>query len=198
MEKSPQLYGLVLAGGRSTRMGKDKAKLQYHGISQQEYAFQLLSAFCERVFISLRKGQEGVGDSRCIFDENLTKGPLNGMLSAHLTHPKVAWLVLACDTPLVDKETLRNLVSERDTSKMATAMTTQQRDIPEPLIAIWEPKGLTKILEYSKTSNSVYPTQFLTDNPVKKVYPDSDLKLANANHPEEYEQILNLLKAKAT
>ncbi|MEL7271036.1 MAG: NTP transferase domain-containing protein [Bacteroidota bacterium] len=195
MNEVSQLYGLVLAGGKSTRMGKDKSQLHYHGMSQQEYTFSLLESLCEKVFISVREAQiSATGTSKYILDENITKGPLNGMLSAHVAHPKVAWLVLACDTPLVDKEVLDALVAERNTSKMATAMATQKTNRPEPLIAIWEPHSLATLLNYSKTSANIYPTKFLLNHPIHKVYPKQDVKLMNANRPEDFDEIKNLLK----
>jgi len=190
-----QLYGLVLAGGKSTRMGKDKRQLHYHGMAQQEYTFSLLESLCEKVFISVREAQiDNTDASQYILDRNLAKGPLNGMLSAHMAHPKVAWLVLACDTPLVDKEVLDALVAERNTSKMATAMATQKTDRPEPLIAIWEPHALATLLNYSKTSANIYPTKFLLNHPIHKVYPKQDVKLMNANYPQDFDKIKSLLK----
>ncbi|MEL6974851.1 MAG: NTP transferase domain-containing protein [Bacteroidota bacterium] len=198
MNKVSQLYGLVLSGGKSIRMGKDKRQLHYHGMSQEKYAFGLLETFCERVFISVRNEQLSDKDeSKYIFDKNLAKGPLNGMLSAHLTHPKVAWLVLACDVPLVDKSTIQRLISERDASKMATAMATRKTNMPEPLIAIWESQGLAKIIQ-DKTTSDVYPTRFLLNHPIQIVYPEMDMKLANVNHPEDFDQIKNLLKTQTS
>ena len=195
MNEVSQLYGLVLAGGKSTRMGKDKRQLHYHGMSQQEYSFSLLESLCEKVFISVREAQiDDTGASKYILDKNIAKGPLNGILSAHMAHPKDAWLVLACDTPLVDKEVLDALVAERNTSKMATTMATQKTDRPEPLIAIWEPHALATLLNYSKTSANKYPTKILLNHPIHKVYPKQDVKLMNVNHPDDFDEIKKLLK----
>jgi molybdopterin-guanine dinucleotide biosynthesis protein A len=58
------LYGLVLAGGESSRMGRDKALLRYHGTSQVRYLVKLLSEYCARVFVSVgpdRSGSETAG-----------------------------------------------------------------------------------------------------------------------------------------
>ena len=72
--------------------------------------------------------------------------------------------------------------------------TTQQTDSPEPLIAIWEPHALATILNYSKTSANMYPTKFLLNHPIHKVYPKQDVKLINANHTEDFDNIKKLLK----
>ena len=51
------LYGLVLAGGKSTRMKIDKSILHYHGKTQVEHGFELLQKYCAKVFISNREEQ---------------------------------------------------------------------------------------------------------------------------------------------
>ena len=52
------LYGLVLAGGRSSRMQRDKAALTYHGRTQLEWAMELVTPFVERAFVSVRPDQQ--------------------------------------------------------------------------------------------------------------------------------------------
>jgi len=55
----PQLYGLVLVGGKSERMGHDKALLSFDGKhTQLERAVSLLSKVTDHAFVSLRKEQE--------------------------------------------------------------------------------------------------------------------------------------------
>lgn len=54
------LYGLVLAGGVSARMGQDKAELSYHGAPQLQVAYETLSPLVERCFVSVRPAQRGL------------------------------------------------------------------------------------------------------------------------------------------
>src|SRR5438105_698058 len=51
------IYGLVLAGGRSTRMQQDKAALSYHGRTQLDWAMELIKPFVEQAFVSVRPDQ---------------------------------------------------------------------------------------------------------------------------------------------
>ncbi|MEZ4810933.1 MAG: NTP transferase domain-containing protein [Allomuricauda sp.] len=192
MEKnSPKLYGLVLAGGKSTRMGSDKGLLTYHDVPQQEHLYFLLEQICDAVFLSVRKEQRQSIPERfnLIVDKDEYRGPFNGMLSAHAEHTEVAWLVLACDLPLMDREALEKLVEQRDATKSATSFATKKTGLPEPLITIWEPKGLKKAMEYLKTSESSCPRKFLINSEIRLVFPEQDEVLYNANSVSDYEFI---------
>ena len=58
MDSTNKLFGLILSGGRSTRMGNDKGLISYHGLPQREYLYQLAANFCEDTFLSIRAEQE--------------------------------------------------------------------------------------------------------------------------------------------
>ncbi|MGH8267394.1 MAG: NTP transferase domain-containing protein, partial [Steroidobacteraceae bacterium] len=137
---SAPLYGLVLTGGRSTRMGQDKAALPYQGRAQLERAMALLGPHVERAFVSvrpdqrddlLRRGFEQITDTR----ENL--GPAAGLLAAQERYPDSAWLVLACDLPLLNEATLAHLLKARAPERAATAFRSSHDGLPEPLCAVY-------------------------------------------------------------
>src|SRR5487761_3050 len=107
------LYGLVLAGGRSTRMQRDKAALEYAGRSQLERAVELITPLVERVFVSV--GADQISDPlrarfAQIVDSGEAEGPIAGIIAAQTRHPDAAWLVLACDLPLLEPRTLEHLL----------------------------------------------------------------------------------------
>lgn len=147
----PPLFGLVLAGGASTRMRQDKAALQYHGRSQLEWAYELLAPFCTATFVSVRPDQREE-PTRAAFPQIVDRqpgiGPLAGISAALQTHPKVAWLVLACDLPFLTESALRKLVEERDPASIATAYRSSHDGLPEPLCAIWEPAAREAVSAY--------------------------------------------------
>ncbi len=118
------VYGLLLAGGRSSRMRRDKAALEYHGRSQLAHAYERLAAKVERAFVSVRPDQVEDPVRRAypqVVDRRENLGPLAGILAAQEAHPGVAWLVLACDLPFLDAHTLGHLLGARDTGGLATA-----------------------------------------------------------------------------
>lgn len=185
---TPPLFGLVLAGGASARMQRDKAALRYHGKPQLDWAFDLLQEFCPAVFVSVRADQRDDA-TRARFPQIVDReaaGPLAGVLAALQQHPKAAWLVLACDLPFLTAATLRRLIEARDPQRMATAYRSAHDGLPEPLCAIWEPAAHAGALAYS-ARNGRCPRKFLSDADVRLLDLDDPRALDNVNTAEEFD-----------
>lgn len=195
MTSIAKLYGLVLSGGKSTRMGTDKGLIKYHGVPQREYLYELLNQVCEKTFISLREEQKAELPEalKTIVDLNEFRGPYNGLLSAHKKYPDAAWLVLACDLPLMDLDALKELISQRDSTKQATAFALKGNPLPEPLCAIWEPHALQQSIAYLESGNGTCPRKYLINHDTKLVFPAYERVLLNANSKEEYMEALEKL-----
>lgn len=194
MHSNDNLHGLVLAGGQSNRMGKDKSTLAYHAnIQHRKIVYHILMRFCSSVYISCRSDQHHITQDNLsyIMDENLYQGPMNGILSAHHQHPMAAWLVLAIDLPHVNERTVQTLIENRDPEKTATAYATQKSHLPEPLAAIWESKGLLLAEKHLQEKQANCPRKFLMNNDIQLVFPKNDLELFNANFPEDYAKAKN-------
>jgi len=134
------VYGLVLAGGKSRRMGRDKALLDRGGRSQLAFIVELLDALVDKVFVSTRPGQEGDaerGQYPQIVDRYDDLGPMAGILSALQQHSDVDWLVVACDLPNIDAQTIRELLLHRSGEQTFTAYTSSYDGLPEPLCAVY-------------------------------------------------------------
>lgn len=199
MNSIAKLNGLVLAGGQSRRMGTDKGLLKYHNKPQRLFIYDLLDEFCENVYVSIRSDQQEEFDSTvpCIVDQNNYPGPFNGLMSAYIKDPNKAWLVLACDMPLVDSDAIARLISKRQVSQKATAYKATHQEFPEPLFAIWEPEGLRAAQNYLKEGHSCSPLKFLEESNVEIVNPLCDDVLLNVNHSEDYQSILKKIKEKS-
>ncbi len=185
---SRPLYGLVLIGGRSTRMGKDKAELSYHGKSQAVYLCDLLANIVDKVYISCRFEQK---DFSCfdryepIPDRFLGFGPTGGILSAFQKHPQVAWFVIACDMPFIDRNVIEYFVEKRNPYRFATCFYNPEKKWPEPLFAIYEPKSALKLGDYLSIG-MFCPRKILTNSRIEKLNPLSLHFLSNVNTPEEF------------
>jgi molybdopterin-guanine dinucleotide biosynthesis protein A len=182
------VYGLVLAGGRSSRMGEDKAALPYAGRSQLERAMTLLAPHVARAYVSVRRDQkaEPVRAQFAQIEDRLDDaGPIAGLLAAQARHPEVAWLVLACDLPLLDESTLTHLLAARDPAALATAYRSSNDGLPEPLCAIYEP-GSRGALEQHVASGEYCPRKFLLKAGVHLIEEPNPRALDNINTPQEY------------
>ncbi|HEY0745562.1 MAG TPA: NTP transferase domain-containing protein [Steroidobacteraceae bacterium] len=189
------LYGLVLAGGSSTRMHRDKASLQYQGRTQLERVFELASRHVSDVFVSVRATQiEDPARSRhpMIVDAVSGNGPIAGIRSALAAHPKAAWLVLACDLPFLSDESIEYLIRRRVAGAVATAYRSAHDGLPEPLCAIWEPSSAEALADYQGAGGHC-PRKFLIRHGAGLLDPQDARALDNVNTPEEYNQALATL-----
>lgn len=134
------VYGLVLSGGKSKRMGQDKALLERDGQSQLAYMVSLLEPLVDKVFVSTREDQQDEPERRKfaqIVDRYDDMGPLAGILTAMETHPGADWLVVACDLPNVGTDTLRHLLASVSEDHPFTAYVSSHDGLPEPLCATY-------------------------------------------------------------
>lgn len=135
--------GLVLAGGKSVRMGTDKSLLEYHGKPQVLHCHDMLAEVCDEVRVSVAE-EAGVPDAMqglsLLPDRFLGYGPIGGVLTALSAQPDSAWLVLACDLPSVSLKLLNSLLAERNPFAYATSFLAED-GLPEPLCTVYEPKS---------------------------------------------------------
>lgn len=191
------LNALVLAGGKSERMGQDKGAINLHGKSQRYYVADLLKNLTGNVFISCRTEQQSDidPDYQTLADTFTGLGPFGAILSAFREDPDSAWLVIACDLPLLDAATLEYLIANRDPSAMATAFVNPYDGFPEPLITIWEPKSYPVLLSFLSQGYSC-PRKVLINNDCKLLQAPDTAVLTNVNTPQDLEKVKEILAAK--
>lgn len=187
--KNP-LYGLILAGGYSKRMGRDKAQIVYHGRPQVQIARELCAAVCEKTFVSLRPDQVNqpcyAGLTSILDDAQYEgKGPLGGILTAMSAHPQASWLVLACDLPFMNAKAVDVLLKHRDPYRFATAFQNPQDGLPEPLAAIWEAGSYTAAASLFQ-GGITCPRKVLIKNDTLLVQAEDPKWVDNINTLEEY------------
>jgi len=191
------VHGLILAGGSSSRMQRDKAALPYRGKSQLDRAFELAGRHLTKVFVSVRASQT-TDPTRAqrpmIVDCIAGEGPIVGIRSALAAYPDVAWLVLACDLPFLSDAALSQLLRERDAGGLATAYRSAHDGLPEPLCAIWEPAAAPALASYQNAGGHC-PRKFLIRHAVRLLEPLDRRALDNVNTPEEYAEALAALDA---
>ncbi len=134
------LSGLVLAGGKSTRLGTDKVVLPVSGGTLLARSVALASRFCSQVWVSGRNPLGLDVDAPWLPDDTPGMGPLGGILTG-LAHIGGPLLVLACDLPLMDEATVARLIEARERRPEQAVMTTflqSSTGYIEALVAVYE------------------------------------------------------------
>jgi molybdopterin-guanine dinucleotide biosynthesis protein A len=197
-QAKPILNGLVLAGGKSTRMGFDKGAVNWYGKEQRYYMADMLKKHCDKVYISCRDAeqQKEIDLKYLSMPDTFTGlGPYGAILSAFRENPDRAWLVIACDLPLVDASVIQYLADNRNTATIATAYQSQQNEFPEPLITIYEPKSYSALLQFLAQGYSC-PRKVLINSDITLLQSPKDDALANVNTPDELDKIKRVLHTK--
>ncbi|HOQ46706.1 MAG TPA: molybdenum cofactor guanylyltransferase [Bryobacteraceae bacterium] len=162
--------GFVLVGGKSSRMGRDKALLPYGGASLAEHiAARVKTAAGSATLV----GNPGLfGDLRYpeIPDVRPNCGPLGG-IEAALRHSPARWnLIVACDMPSLTVEFLTRLLEEAEARGSRCLVPVSPGGRPEPLCAVWDrgcldtvsrllDSGVRKMTEALDAVGAVYEPQ---------------------------------------
>jgi molybdopterin-guanine dinucleotide biosynthesis protein A len=184
-DANTKIKALVLAGGKSQRMGQDKSQIQYFGKPQTIHLYDLLKTYIDDVFVSTTPKATDDWDLPVLPDTFTGLGPYGAILSAFREDPNSAWLVIACDLPFVEGATIEKLLMERDPSKYATAFHNVETNFPDPLITLWEPKAYSRLFQFLAQGYSC-PRKVLINSDIKSIEALGSW-LRNVNSPEELE-----------
>jgi molybdopterin-guanine dinucleotide biosynthesis protein A len=192
---SAPIHGLLLTGGHSRRMQRDKATLEYHGQSQLARAVALLQPLVSRCFLSVRAEQQHDplrAAHALIVDRLPGLGPLGGIHAALHAHPEAAWLVLAVDLPFLDAATLQQLIAAREPARLGTAFRSSFDGKPEPLCALWEPASAPAVDAWIAAGRQC-PREFMAQHDVALLTLRNPRALDNINTSAEYLQARSAL-----
>ncbi len=191
MNPKKSLCGLVLAGGRSSRMGRDKGLLVHpDGRTLVTRSHDLLrDAGCNHVVISLRHDQEipaGLDELQIVRDpEGASSGPMAGIVSGMRLHPESDWLVLACDLPRLDLVTLSHLIASQQADEMFLAYRSEFDGLPEPLCTLYS-HGTLPILAQAQAEDFRCPRKIMIRHGCRLLEPVTPRALENANTPVDW------------
>lgn len=189
--------GLVLAGGSSTRMGRDKAMLEVGGVSLIGRAARTLAACCREVLVA--DGGRGALAGYTSVADGAGRGPAAGILGGAAAAPGRHLLVLACDLPLVPASLLELLTSE---SGRADWVVPGHRGLLEPLCALYGPRSLAALAEQVE-SGVLGPHRLAEIANLEVCYLDESTLVAlgdpgtmfaNVNRPEDLRHVEALLE----
>lgn len=186
MSETP-VYGLVLSGGESKRMGQDKALLERDGQSQLAYVMAVLEPLVDRTFVSTRASQKDESERRQfaqIIDRYDDMGPLAGILSAMDEYPDADWLVTACDLPNISAGTVGHLLANRSAEHPFTAYVSSHDGLPEPLCAIYRSSSAETVRKFADDGMHC-PRKILIRSDTFLIPQLDPTSLDNINTPED-------------
>jgi molybdenum cofactor guanylyltransferase len=183
------IFGLILSGGRSLRMGQDKGLISYYGKPQREHLHDILLTICDQVYLSCKSSEDVPATLYPLIDRYNLNSPLNGIISAFEYRPDVAWLTVPVDMPMIDNQTIQFLIANREQKSVATCFVDSDGEKPEPLFALWEPHAFSALQSFY-ASGEFSPRKFLMDHTAKLLAPPSKNFYQNINTPEELQQFL--------
>jgi molybdopterin-guanine dinucleotide biosynthesis protein A len=194
-----RIYGLVVCGGQSSRMGTDKSLLVYYDQPQRYHLYNMLSEICEKVFLSCNTNQAaGIpAQYNVIVDEQefTNIGPMAALLSAFHKYPEANFLVAGCDYPFIRKEDLEKLVVSADESTLAVSYYKENEGIREPLLALYR-IGCYNILKSNFEKGQFSLRHFLNDIDAKKILSVSPEIIQSMDTMEEYEVAVKTIQSK--
>lgn len=182
------MVGVVLAGGASRRMGRDKALLRLDGERLVDRAIRRLAVVCDEVLVADRG--RGLVSGRPSVADGPGAGPGAGLLGAARQRPSSPLLALACDLPAVGRSVLEALVALPGD----LCLPRWQGGI-EPLCALYRPPALVALAR--RMAAGEWAPRGLCDEPgleiswlegpaLEALGPPAEL-FANLNRPKDLE-----------
>lgn len=189
--------GVVLAGGRSQRMGADKASLLIDGEPLLRRVVERLAVALPGVFVvGPDLLQPLVPSIHVVPDDTPRRGPLGGIVTAFDAAPAKRLFVVACDMPFIEPALVRYMAYLADISPDVDVVALRTTRGVEPLHALYLPSSLPAMRAQMLLGEGALH-RLLARLRVREVSPDeavrydpSGLSAFNANTPEEWEQAM--------
>lgn len=162
--KHQEITGIILAGGKSRRMGADKGLMLYNGRPMITYSIDLLRQFCSRILISTSNPAYEVFGYPTIADIYAEKGPLGGLYSCIMESTSEINICLPCDLPRMKPDILEYMLQISDGTQCIIPMT----PYPEPLVAIY-PSQVLPVVHQMITKGKYKMTEIFESFPVQYV-----------------------------
>lgn len=181
-----QITGIILAGGKSLRMGTDKAFLQLNGKTLLERAIELVQPLCNSIIISSNNPEHKKFGYEIIPDEIKNCGPLGGIYSS-LKKSETDWnFVISVDSAFVKSDFIQHLISEIDNLDAVVPIHPKGK---EPLIALYHKNCMVEMESMLQSGNfkmhnliKTINTKFVESQKWLEKYPQL---FRNLNRPED-------------
>ncbi len=186
------VIAVVMAGGRSKRMGQDKGLIKYKDKAHRYYMADMLKTIFDEVVISVPFDFVVPDNSSYIYVKDVVSdlGPLGGLYSVFSAYPDKSILIIATDMPEVEIAHVENLLDNRDKSVIATCYKNSEGFV-EPLFAIWE-NSVKEIIDNLIRENKLSMRMILKNHKSKVIPIPDENALLNINTQEEKDKYLGI------
>ncbi|OJV20211.1 MAG: molybdenum cofactor guanylyltransferase [Dyadobacter sp. 50-39] len=190
------LYGLVICGGESTRMGTDKSLLVYYQKPQYEHVADLLAPLCEHVVVCCNAEQHRTFRTSYPKLADLPRfagaGPMTALLTAFAAFPGNDFLVAGCDYPYLTTDELANFLHYTNKDLPASAFYNQNA-FYEPLLG-WYSRSAGDALLNAFENGSHSLQRFLQGNSAGKYQPVSAQTMQSVDTIDDYRAVKHALE----
>ncbi len=140
------ISGIILAGGRSSRMGTEKGLVEFRGRTLIEYAVEALQPHCDEILISANNAAYDFLGFEVVHDEMTGTGPMGGIYSCLKKCRAPVAFVISCDVPLVGAETVGRIVDQSQDA--IVAVPSHESGHIEPLCGVYSKELLPLFVEF--------------------------------------------------
>ncbi len=180
---------VIFAGGKSSRMGKDKALLPFADCNTlSEFQYNKLTALFDTVYIS-SKEEKFDFDAKVITDRYEESSPLVGIISIFETLEEDEVFILSVDAPFVNKEVIEKLLNHEEKFDAIIAKSTSGT---QPLCGVYRRSILPLAQKHLKEGDHRL-NNLLKEADTQFVSFEDNTPFTNLNHPHEYENALKSL-----
>lgn len=191
MINSKKVTGIILSGGKSSRMGTEKGLVEYKGKALIEYSINALCSVCDELVISSGNDCYSYLNIPIVGDEIENCGPIGGIYSCMKAIPSDIYLVISCDVPNVTAQLFANLLNVLNQNEAVIPVDDNGKQ--QPLVACYASDCFT-IFE-SELQEGKFKMMKLLSKLNVRYYPISkelNFKSANlffnANTPEDLQE----------
>lgn len=137
-----RLTAIILAGGKSSRMGEEKGLMYFNGKKLVEYVIAATTTVTDKIIIITANEAYRQFGYPCIADELIDKGPLGGIYTGLIHSTTQKNLVLGCDMPFLSGQLLTALAGNSGTEEV---LLTEHKGLAEPLCSVYDKSCMTHI-----------------------------------------------------
>jgi molybdopterin-guanine dinucleotide biosynthesis protein A len=194
------ITGIILAGGKSSRMGTNKALLPVgQDVNIQNIIRKLHNVTDDVLIVTNTKEEYGFLNCPMVSDNVPGKGPLAGLEAGLSASKHNINAVVACDMPFVSPALLQYML---EACEGFDAVVPRIDGRVHPLFAVYRKTVLPVVRQCLKQDQlrimhllSLLCVRYIEEEDIKQVNEDTVLALFNMNHPEDYEKAKNIAAA---